>query len=645
MKKLLLMLAAVGMVFTACEGGEGLNEDSNVNEDTIPTDRIVIKPTTITVEAAGNNYIVAVSSPCSWRATTEEKWITLETKLGIDGKQQLIFDIKDHFETTERQGKIVVSNSDEGFSTELTVVQKAFVPEWSIETETLTFTAVGGTQEIAISANFDYSYTSNADWISLQRSANGISVTVPDFAETDERTAEITISSEKYKISKVVNVKQSAFEPIFKVVVGEEFEWLNFEEFDYNEGEFGLEVTANFSDWDIYAPDWIWYEIFPSKYDNTLNFVYIVIEPNPTTSSRTGEIVVFSKKYNLSKVIKISQKALVPIFEIEDNLSTLEYDYNKAERTISVDTNFEITITVPDWIKYDIPEVGYGLDGRLSHKVNFQFSTNFSTDPRTGEIVIAATESDLSKVINVKQGAFVPIFEIEEITSLEYDYKGKSKSVAVTSNLEDYDITTTANWIKCNKSDTGVNISLSCLKDADSRTGEVKIFSKKHNFEGRTITITQTPTPYPIGSVYNNAGVVYGFDSNVIKVVYFYETEAIWSEANDFIGTYGDARRDMEKIKKMSKWTVAYPAFYWCNRQGGYLPGMGDMGEMMENLTIINATLEAKGGDTLKKGIEYWTSNEKDDTDAYPIDLSNGLSFAKRKQYTKYVRCVIFFED
>ena len=100
MKKIFLLLAAVGMIFTACEPANGLDEDNNGNnteqpgggnDDAIPTDKIVIKPSTITVEAAANSYIVAVSSPCSWRATTEEDWITLETGLGIDGKQQLIF--------------------------------------------------------------------------------------------------------------------------------------------------------------------------------------------------------------------------------------------------------------------------------------------------------------------------------------------------------------------------------------------------------------------------------------------------------------------------------------------------------------------------------------------------------------------------
>ena len=210
MKKIFLLLAAVGMIFTACTPGGGLGDDNNGNnteqpgggnDDAIPTDKIVIKPSTITVEAAANNYIVAVSSPCSWRANTEEDWITLETELGIDGKQQLIFAVKDYWETEPREGKIVVSNSDEGFSAELAVVQKALVPILEIE-DILTFEYdyKGGTKTIAVTANFNYDVMTTADWVTCNKNEDGVQISTELYKYENNRTAEVKIYSEKYNL-------------------------------------------------------------------------------------------------------------------------------------------------------------------------------------------------------------------------------------------------------------------------------------------------------------------------------------------------------------------------------------------------------------------------------------------------------------
>ena len=138
MKKLFLLLAMVGMLAVACEPGGGV-EDENGNqteqpggndtgsEDVIPSDKIVVKPAAMEVANEACDYIVTVYSPCSWRATTENEWITIETKLGIDGKRELIFSVADCYETEPREGKIIVSNNDEGLSAELTITQKAYV--------------------------------------------------------------------------------------------------------------------------------------------------------------------------------------------------------------------------------------------------------------------------------------------------------------------------------------------------------------------------------------------------------------------------------------------------------------------------------------------------------------------------------------
>ena len=216
MKKVVLLLAMVGMVAVACTPGGGLDDDNNGNQteqpgggnggnsgndDAIPTDKIVIKPATIEVAAEASDYVVAVSSPCSWRATTENDWITIETKLGIDGKRELIFSVVDYWETEPREGKIVVANSDEGLSAELTITQKAFVPELEISTTSYEYDYKGGEFTVAITSNFAYDVTTTADWVKYTKDAEGVKVAVSLNKDTEARSTEVRIYSNKYGLA------------------------------------------------------------------------------------------------------------------------------------------------------------------------------------------------------------------------------------------------------------------------------------------------------------------------------------------------------------------------------------------------------------------------------------------------------------
>ena len=536
MKKIFLLLAAVGMILTACEPANGLDEDNNGNngnnteqpgggnDDAIPTDKIVIKPSTITVEAAANNYIVAVSSPCSWRATTEEDWITLETELGIDGKQQLIFAVKDYYETAERQGKIVVSNRDEGFSAELTVAQKAFAPEWTVEPEALNFAVEGGTQEVVITANFDYEYSANVDWITFKRASNGISVTAPNSMEAEERTAEITISSEKYGLSKVVNVKQGAFVPEWTV----ETEALNFA---VEGGTQEIAITANFEYKYTANVEWI-------TFKRTSNGISVTVPNYVEVNERTAEITISSEKYGLSKVVAVKQAAFIPEFAVEQTSSSLEFDYKGGEATISVTANFDYDITCPSWITYTKVENG----------VKLTISTNYLTE---------------------------------------------------------------------------------------LRTAEVKIFSEKYNLRGAVITISQAGAPYKIGDILTQngaTGIVFYVGTEGVKIMSVKETRLVWSTEYVTTGAtdWNNGANNMAVIKAISRWEEKYPAFKWCADYGEnwYLPAYYELREIYNQRELLNATLEANGYTKLNLSDypRYWSSTESDGYYAVNLDFDSDYS-------------------
>ena len=213
MKKLLLLLSAVGMIFTACEGG--LDNEENGGNPSTP--KIELSQQSVEVAFESAQHSVSVTSPYSWEAISKNDWIVVNVGSGIAGTRVLKFSVERNEEEEIREGTILLTNSTYNLAAELYVTQKAFVPTITIEPETLTFAVEGGTQEVAITTNFDeYEYSTNADWLTIEKSESAIKVTAKANANFEERTAEITISSEKYGVSKNVSVTQKGISAEFE---------------------------------------------------------------------------------------------------------------------------------------------------------------------------------------------------------------------------------------------------------------------------------------------------------------------------------------------------------------------------------------------------------------------------------------------
>ncbi len=292
MKKLILLLSVVGMIFTACQGG--LDNEENGGTPSIP--KIELSQQTIDVGYEAATYSVSVTSPYSWEATTKNDWIVIESETGIAGEEGLIFSTKHNEEEKERKGTITLKNTDYNLVAELYITQKAFVPAIIIEPESLAFAVKGGTQEIAITANFKCEFSKNANWLTIEKSEKGISVTVPNYVEVDERTAEITISNEKYGISKVVKVTQGAFVPEWSVSP----ESLTFA---VEGGTQEIAITANFEYEFSKNANWL-------TIKNSEKGINITTTTNTKFEERTAKITISNEKYGISKAITITQKGV-----------------------------------------------------------------------------------------------------------------------------------------------------------------------------------------------------------------------------------------------------------------------------------------------------------------------------------------------
>ena len=172
--------------------------------------KIELMRETIEVEFEPDIYTVEVFSPYSWKAESDNDWIIVESKTGIAGVENLEFRVTRNEEEKVRKGTITVYNSTHNLSAELYVAQKAFEPIITIEPETLNFAIEGGSQKVTITANFEYEVSEDADWITISKSETEVEITANASPLFEERTANITISNDKYKVSKTIKVSQNA---------------------------------------------------------------------------------------------------------------------------------------------------------------------------------------------------------------------------------------------------------------------------------------------------------------------------------------------------------------------------------------------------------------------------------------------------
>ena len=197
MKKFLLLLAAVGMIFTACE--KDLGDDNQF----VP--QISISTQSLTFGYNGGEQRVEITANFEYEVTVDASWLIV-----VKTEEGLLVSADMHTDTAERTAHISLINDKYDILKYITIdaVQEAFIPKLDIKTKTLTFAAEGGAQEVEVTANLEYEVSESTDWLSVKRSNKGIEVITLATDVFDERTAKITISSKKYGISETITVLQ-----------------------------------------------------------------------------------------------------------------------------------------------------------------------------------------------------------------------------------------------------------------------------------------------------------------------------------------------------------------------------------------------------------------------------------------------------
>ena len=166
--------------------------------------KLQVDKTKLNYDVNGGSKTIYITTNAEFNFSESSSWISCSKS---SNKVTIKVSASDVTEGRSADVKIYLTKYD--LSKTVKITQKQFEPEFEVQITELDFEAEGGTKTISVSANFDYSVSERVDWLSYQVTSSGVKLTATANVDEKERTAEITISSEKYGLSKKISVSQA----------------------------------------------------------------------------------------------------------------------------------------------------------------------------------------------------------------------------------------------------------------------------------------------------------------------------------------------------------------------------------------------------------------------------------------------------
>lgn len=276
----------------------GLATELYVIQKAFMPELVVEQDKTLSFTEKGGSDIIKVSSNFNYSVSDNASWISCDK---VEEGVKVTASASDV--ANERTAQVTIYSEKYNLIYEVEIIQQAFELELSIDKEELYFDADGGSEILNITTNAEFSITETADWITCEKSGNSVEITAYASTVVEERYADVIISSDKYNVSKVVTVRQCAFEPYISISTTELI-------VEAKGGEQNVTISTN-CQYDYSANvDWIKFHkegSYPDVLPNYNGLFPIYISPNYKTETRSGEITIYNTKYDISKTIQVRQ--------------------------------------------------------------------------------------------------------------------------------------------------------------------------------------------------------------------------------------------------------------------------------------------------------------------------------------------------
>ena len=169
---------------------------------------------TLTFLYSGGKQEFTVTSNTTWTITGKADWFTLSKDSGT-GSDKVEVTASEIQTDVARDATLVVSGENGAKTDYIIIQQQGKEVILSVSPTKLNYTATGGTKELMITCNAEWTATANDDWVMLSEHSGSqnktITVTLKENKTTEPLTSSVTFSAGS-KTSETVDITQAAAE-------------------------------------------------------------------------------------------------------------------------------------------------------------------------------------------------------------------------------------------------------------------------------------------------------------------------------------------------------------------------------------------------------------------------------------------------
>lgn len=268
-----------------------------------------VVPNEFQIPYAGDVKTMTVTCDEAWTAVVEADWVVLD-KTESEGNDVVVLTVAENPLYVERQSSIKFI-SDSHNTVVVDIVQEAAPDPHFLEvTPTdLSFGHEGGSQEIAIACDVEWTVDISDEWLSLSTTegtgTGSVTVTADVNVFNESRQAALTVISGN--LTRRVRVLQEPGEEILVANVSPDSLFVA-----QVGGVKMFEITSN-TNWILSAPSWITMLDASGSGDATIE---MMVGVNSAYSSRIGYITVMRNGVELARVVVV-QEGIPPILSVD----------------------------------------------------------------------------------------------------------------------------------------------------------------------------------------------------------------------------------------------------------------------------------------------------------------------------------------
>lgn len=420
-----------------------------------------INPSSHTFGAGTNltrsTTVSSVSTP--WRIEGECSWITLSQSEGSTDASVSITALENTDPTSSRNAIYSFTSADYTYpySKQLLFNQDSPGYKITMSQNTIVASAATSKQEVAISANAQWTCKADAGWLHVQKEGNGIVVS------WDENTSSLNAD-------RIGHVDVACGNTISTITVNQQPPYISSttKSIDYEAegGAYQLEVKSDVS-WTA-STSQSWINVSPQGVNNGDAILYVSATPNGSVSERSGNVYLSIGGKQLIQ-IPVSQKGL--FFEVDKSSISFGQQAANADIEVKTNTNWQV-ISKPDFIEAITPSSGSSGTTKLSIAI----SDNKKGD-RSGNIVLGnPSVTGLSKIIAVSQTGYK--FNASETNVSLQAFVTRTHQITITANAS-WAIEHNADWLSVSPLNGHGNETIKLSADINpstrQRNAEVKI--------------------------------------------------------------------------------------------------------------------------------------------------------------------------